>query len=410
MSMLTDLQTRLSEFADQGSEGICGLVDEILAEGLRQGASDIHIGPAPGAVLVRFRLDGVLQPPIEVPTNLPQNVVARLKVLANLLTYQTDMPQEGRVDRRKVSAPTDLRVSTFPAVGGERVVVRLFDAMVQEVCLNDLGYPRTVRLELERQLRMPKGVILFTGPAGSGKTTTIYAALRYILASSGGTLNAVTVEDPVETLLPGVVQTEVRPAAGLTFARCLRSLMRQDPEVVVVGEIRDQETADIAVEAGLTGHLVMSTIHSGTATGVFIRLLEMGVAPYLITSAVNFIVAQRLVRKLCSCCKRPIGETDGLLGLPAELLGWAHGPGGCEACFHTGYNGRVPIAECLRMSEPLRKGVLARASGEALQAVALESGMRTLEHSALDVVRARMSSPAEARRVLGPDAFAGRAE
>ena len=399
------LEARLQECSARGAEGICSLVDEIIAEGLRQRASDIHIGPAADRVLVRFRLDGVLHPPIAVRTDVPQNVVARLKVLANLLTYQTDVPQEGRIDRDKVGAPTDLRVSTFPAVGGERVVVRLFDPATQEVRLGELGYPEAVRLELERQLQMPKGVLLLTGPAGSGKTTTIYAALRYVLASSGGTQNIVTVEDPVESLLPGVVQTEVRPAAGLTFARCLRSLMRQDPEVVVVGEIRDRETADIAVEAGLTGHLVMSTIHSGTATGVFIRLLEMGVEPYLITSAVNFVVAQRLIRRLCPRCKAPVGEAEGLLGLPADLLGSARQPRGCEACFRTGYAGRVPIVECLKMSETLRKGIVARVSGEELQRVAVQGGMRTLTDSALDVVGAGVSSPSEVRRVLGPDAL-----
>ena len=289
-------EKRLNELAGGGAETIVELVDLMIGEGLRRGASDIHIEPAQGRVDLRYRLDGVLHPATRVPTGLGQNVVARVKVLADLLTYKTDVPQEGRIDRDKVDAPADLRVSTFPTVRGEKVVIRLFDPETQDVDLDALGYPEEILDEIKRQLRMPKGVILLTGPAGSGKTTTIYAGLRFILEQTGGAKNVVTVEDPVERMLDGVTQTQVHPATGLTFARCLRSLMRQDPEVIVIGEIRDKETAGIAIEAGLTGHLVISTIHSGTAAGVFTRLLEMDVAPHLLTSAVSFVVAQRLVR------------------------------------------------------------------------------------------------------------------
>ncbi len=400
-----DFQTRLATTAARGAEGVCDLVDEIIKEGLRRGASDIHMEPAGDHVHIRFRLDGVLHPAVAVRTDLASNVVARVKVLADLLTYQTDVPQEGRINRDKVGAASDLRVSTFPTVSGEKVVIRLFDPWTKDVSLTDLGYAETVRTELERQLRMPKGMILLTGPAGSGKTTTIYAALRFILKATGGAKNVVTVEDPVERLLPGVTQTQVHPASGLTFARCLRSLMRQDPEVIVVGEIRDHETADIAIEAGLTGHLVISTIHSGTAAGVFTRLLEMGVEPYLITSSVNFVVAQRLIRKLCEKCKRPVAAETRLLGLPPDLLGRACEPSGCSACFGTGYLGRAPIVEHLKMSEPIQKGILARVSMENLQHAAVTLGMRTLEESAMDALRRGLSSPPEICRVLGPDAL-----
>jgi len=396
-------RNQLADLTERGADGTCDLVKLTIEEGLRRGASDIHIEPGEDRVLLRYRLDGVLHPAIEVRTDRAQNVVARVKVLADLLTYQTDVPQEGRIDRGKVGAPADLRVSTFPTVRGEKVVVRLFDPKTQDVRLDELGYPDYVQAELERQLQRPKGVILLTGPAGSGKTTTIYAALQFILDTSAGAKNVVTVEDPVERMMSGVTQTQVHPAAGLTFARCLRSLMRQDPEVIVIGEIRDRETADIAIEAGLTGHLVISTIHSGAAAGVFTRLLEMQVEPHLLTSAVSFVVAQRLVRKLCAKCRKPIDEERALLGLPSDLLGHACEPAGCDACFGTGYAGRTVIVEALGAEERIRKAVLARASTEALHGAALSAGMTPLAHSALQAVRSAATSPAEVRRVLGPD-------
>jgi len=398
-----DLERRLGDLAAQGAEGVCALVDEIIHEGLRRGASDIHLEPSGDSLSLRYRFDGVLHPSMEVPTKLASNVVARVKVLADLLTYQTDVPQEGRVNREKVGAEADLRVSTFPTVRGEKVVIRLFDPATQDVRLDELGYPDAVRAEMERQLQAPKGVILLTGPAGSGKTTTIYAALQYILETTRGMRNIVTVEDPVERLLSGVTQTQVHAGSGLTFARCLRSLMRQDPEVIVVGEIRDRETADIAIEAGLTGHLVISTIHSGTAAGVFTRLLEMRVEPHLLTSAVTFVVAQRLVRKLCERCKQRIHAKEGLLGLPGELLGSACEPVGCDACFRTGYTGRTVIVESLQTSGPIREKILNRAATGELEHAAISLGMTPLSAAALNAVRSALTSPAEIRRVLGPD-------
>ena len=385
-------EERLTELADHGAEGVCDFVDAVLREGLHRGASDIHVEPLPDEVHVRFRLDGVLHPSIAVRTKCCQNVIARLKVLSDLLTYQTDVPQEGRLNRERIGADGDLRVSTFPTVHGEKVVVRLFDPATQNVHLGDLGYPDAIREQIERHLRQPKGVILLTGPAGSGKTTTIYAAVRYVLEQSGGRRNIVTVEDPVERVLPGVTQTQVQPGTGLTFARCLRSLVRQDPEVIVIGEIRDRETADIAVEAGLTGHLVISTIHSGTAAGVFTRLLEMGVEPHLVTSSVALVVAQRLVRKLCSC---------------KQLASSAWEPAGCERCFGAGFAGRTVLAEALPMNAAMRKLILARAETEAFESAATEQGMRSLRDCATDLTAAGVTSADEVRRVLGADMRAG---
>lgn len=401
---MQDFAKNLQSLADRGPDGVIDFVAAVIREGLRRSASDIHIEPAEGLLLTRFRLDGVLHPAVETRTACGLNIVARVKVLADLLTYQTDTPQEGRINRDRIGAPADIRASTFPTVRGEKVVLRLFDPQTRDVRIAQLGYPDAIRSELESQLLRPAGVILLTGPAGSGKTTTIYAALAHILDASGGARNIVTVEDPVERVLRGVTQTQVHPPTGLTFARCLRSLMRQDPEVILVGEIRDRETAEIAIEAGLTGHLVISTIHSGTTAGVFTRLLDMGVEPYLAASSVNYVVAQRLIRKLCPQCRRPAAD---LAGLPDEARGKAFDAVGCEACFGAGYRGRTVIAEALRMTKPLSDRIHQRAATEVLAVDAVESGTRPLRDAALDAILAGITSPTEIRRVLGPEAFAG---
>lgn len=394
-----DFQHRMAELAAQGAEGVAALVDEIIREGLRRAASDIHIEPAPGGVQVRFRQDGVLLPAVEAATDRASNLIARIKVLADLLTYHTNVPQEGRIDRAKVNSPSDLRVSTFPTVHGEKAVLRLFDPTTQSVALGELGYAPALREQFESRLREPGGAILLTGPAGSGKTTTIYAAVQYILQASKGARNVVTIEDPVERILPGATQTQVHPASGLTFARCLRSMMRQDPEVIVVGEIRDGETAGIAIEASLTGHMVISTIHSGAACGVLTRLLEMGVEPYLLTSALSFAVAQRLVRLLCPDCRVEISSAQA--GLP-ELAGPIYESAGCEKCFGTGYRGRTIIAEALAMTPPMRRKVMERPTAEDLAEAAIVAGMVPLRQAALDRIRAGETSPSEMLRVLGP--------
>lgn len=397
-----DFESRLKELADGGAGKVVDWVAAAIGEGLRRGASDIHLEPSEGAIELRYRLDGVLHPAIRVPMKHAQNAIARVKVLANLLTYRTDVPQEGRIDREAVGAESDLRVSTFPTVRGEKAVIRLFDPETQDVGLDRLGYPAPLLDELKRQLQMPKGMILLTGPAGSGKTTTIYAGLRFILDQSGGAKNIVTVEDPVERMLRGVTQTQVHPATGLTFARCLRSMMRQDPEVIVVGEIRDRETGGIAVEAGLTGHLVISTIHSGTAAGVFTRLLEMQIEPHLLNSAVNFVVAQRLIRKLCAKCRRPISDEHKLLGLPESSLGTACAAAGCPACYGTGYSGRTVIVEALTPTDGVRRAVVERAATETIAGAARAEGMTPLAERAMQAARDAVTSPTELLRVMGP--------
>jgi len=399
-SEITDLQSRLKELEGQGTSGISGLVDFLIKGALEAGASDIHLRPGPSVTDVRFRLDGVLQQVAETALVLHPNIIARLKVLSSLLTYRTDIPQEGRIDATKYGGSVDLRVSTFPTIHGERAVVRIFDPRMEELSLKELGFSEEVKNTLEGHLRRPQGVILLTGPAGSGKTTTIYATLRFIIQSSRAPKNIVSVEDPVECVVEGVSQTQINPAAGLTFARALRSLMRQDPEAIVIGEIRDVETAEIAIDAGLTGHLVISTIHAGTACGVFTRLLDMGIEPYLLTSAVSAVLAQRLVRILCPKCKCPAESNEHFEGLKEALSGRAFVARGCPSCLDTGYKGRTPIAELFQMRETLRQAILSKSDTEELAKIAKDEGMKTLLADAIQKIKAGITSPQELRRVL----------
>ena len=399
-SEIIDLKSRLRELEDQGTSGISELVDLLIKGGLRAGASDIHLEPGPKATGVRFRLDGVLQQVSETALALHPNIIARLKVLSGLLTYRTDVPQEGRIDATKYGGSVDLRVSTFPTIHGERAVVRIFDPRMEQFSLVELGFSQEVEKTLGGLLKRPQGVILLTGPAGSGKTTTIYAALRFIIQSSSAPRNIVSVEDPVECVVEGVSQTQINPAAGLTFARALRSLMRQDPEVIVIGEIRDIETAQIAMDAGLTGHLVISTIHAGTACGVFTRLLDMGIEPYLLTSAVSAVLAERLVRLLCPECKRLAESEEEFEGLEQALGAKAFVARGCPACLGTGYKGRTPIVELLQMNEPVRQAILSKSDTEELALAAKNEGMKTLLADGIQKIRSGDTSPQELRRVL----------
>jgi general secretion pathway protein E len=300
-------------------------------------------------------------------------VVGRLKALADLLAYRTDVPQEGRIPADRTGLRTEIRVATYPTVNGERVAVRLEASKGAPRAIADLGLPEAVRAQLERAFDQPEGVILLTGPSGSGKTTTLYAALARLTDESSadgsrGRRAVMTVEDPVERRVAGVTQTQIDAAAGLTFSRALRSLLRQDPDVLLVGEIRDRETAAVALEAGLTGHLVASTIHAGRAPLVFARLLDLGVEPFAITTAVRGVLAQRLVRRV--------------------------GPNGRLA-------GRVLLAEWLPMSPPLRRAILDRGDGETFAAAAKESGATSLDEAAAALVREGVTTVEEVRRVLG---------
>jgi len=347
------------------------VVSELIRRAEAAGASDIHLqmtGPETGAA-VAFRLDGVLTPVTQLPPEVAERVFGRIKFLARLKTYQESLPQDGRINRADSGAQHDLRVATYPTVTGEKIVLRLFQ-QAAVASLGELGFPPDTTADLERFLAGQSGLLLLTGPAGSGKTTTIYACLRHLAAPGGR--HIITVEDPVEQVLPGVMQTEVNEARGLTFAVAARHLLRQDPQVLVLGEIRDDETANLAVRAALTGHLVISTLHAGSCQGVFERLLLMGPDAHAVTSAVEMVLNQRLLRRRCAACA---GE-------------------GCAACLATGYRGRLPVVECVRVDAPLRRRL--RSSGPDVVAPG-----RTLEAAAREVLARGLSDAREYARVFG---------
>jgi general secretion pathway protein E len=372
------------------------VVDLILVEGGLLGASDIHLLPTAAGLEVLYRIDGVLQLAGTLPKSLLSNVVARLKLLANMITYRTDIPQEGRI--YETDREVEKRVSTFPTHFGEKVVIRIFAGMSQFRRLEELGLPAEILQTLSGLLNETSGAIMFTGPAGSGKTTTLYTCLRELSAASRGGRSLMTLEDPIEMLVPGVAQAQINQAAGLDLAVGLRSMMRQDPEVIGVGEIRDLATAEVAFQASLTGHLLLCTFHAGSAAAVIGRLAEMGIAPYVIISGLRAILCQRLMRRLCTCSR----ATDD----PAELLGldvssaWV--AVGCTQCRGTGYRGRVMLAEILVPNhQRIKRAIRARADVGRLDEMAFRSGMVRLSERARHAVQSGLTDPAEFRRVLG---------
>jgi type II secretory ATPase GspE/PulE/Tfp pilus assembly ATPase PilB-like protein len=375
------------------------VVDRLLAAGRAAGASDLHLQATPEGLEAKLRIDGVLQQLAIVPRALAANVIARLKVQAELLTYRTDTPQEGRI--RLGDGDVEMRLSTFPTLHGERAVVRLFGRAGQYQRLADLGLPDDVLPALEEQLGETAGAILVSGPAGSGKTTTVYACLRGLAVRAAGARSLVSLEDPIEVAVPGVAQSQVNAAAGLDLATGLRFLMRQDPEVIMVGEIRDRATAEAAMQASLTGHLLLSTFHAGSAVETLGRLLDMGIEPYVVRSGLLAIVCQRLLRRLCSCAEE-IADPQDYLGLP---VGRALRPAGCPACGGTGYRGRTVLVEMLALKSAaaaeLGRAVLARADTSVLEPLAVRAGMVTRWHRAVQAVQCGATSPAEVRRVLG---------
>jgi len=329
------------------------LINGIIAEAARAGASDIHIEPYETGLVVRMRVDGVLTEKLRMPPHVASVIVNRIKVMARLDIAERRIPQDGRISLTLGGKLLDVRVSTLPNRANERVVMRILDKESAAISLDLLGLSEETRQILTEALSEPNGIILVTGPTGSGKTTTLYAGLKQL---NDGSRNILTVEDPVEYAIEGIGQTQVNAKVGLTFAAGLRAILRQDPDVVMVGEIRDKETADIAVQAALTGHLVLSTVHTNDAVGAITRMRDMKVEPFLLASTVRAVIAQRLVRKLCEHCREPI-QADGSL---ASLLGFDRGTvvfqaTGCEHCNHTGYQGRIGVFEAIRIDDTIRK-------------------------------------------------------
>jgi type II secretory ATPase GspE/PulE/Tfp pilus assembly ATPase PilB-like protein len=371
-------------------------VEALLRAAVEAQVSDVHLTPDAHSLDIQWRLDGVLAPAAKLPKQIAPNIIARLKVLSELLTYHAELPQEGRL--RWESADVEMRFSTFPTIYGERGVIRLFIGSSRYRLIEDLGFPDDLEGAWRDLLRETSGVLLIAGPAGSGKTTTAYAALREIQRTSASAKSLLSLEDPVEAVLPGVTQAQVNRAAGFDYAVGLRSLMRQDPDVVLVGEIRDRETAETVFQAGLTGHLVLSTYHAGHAAEAVSRLSDMGIEPYLLRSGLLGILCQRLVRRLCDCAAWSDSEADHL-GLPVSQ---SRIETGCERCGARGYTGRFVLAELLLPDDKhLAQSILARADADEIRSQAIRSGMSSLGQRGLEAVRSGETSARELRRVLG---------
>jgi type IV pilus assembly protein PilB len=375
---------------------IIKLVHSIVAQAVQQGASDIHVNPEEGDTRVLFRVDGVLAPAATVKRKMAMGVVSRIKIMADLDISEKRVPQDGRfaltVDGRRV----DIRVVTLPLVYGEGVVLRILDKGTVIHGLESLGMPPSALEHFGAAIKKPNGAVLVTGPTGSGKSTTLYAALNEL---NDGERSILTIEDPVEQRIAGIKQMQIAPKAGVTFDVGLRSMLRADPDVIMVGEIRDRETAHIAVEAALTGHLVLTTLHTRDAPSGLGRLIDMGIEPFLVSSAVDCIVAQRLVRLLCKHCKKPLKVADSVLaehGLsgaePFEAVG-------CSRCGGSGYRGRLGVYEVMVVSEHIRALILERASVDVMVTVAVREGMRRLRDDGMDKVREGLTSIAEVERM-----------
>jgi general secretion pathway protein E len=362
------------------------LVNLIVNRALERRASDIHIEPFEDQLKVRYRIDGILQEVEAPPSRSTAAVVSRIKIMANMNIAERRLPQDGRIQLRTQGKMVDFRVSTVPTLYGESVVLRILDKEQVALDLGSLGFDPGVEARIREVLALPHGIMLVTGPTGSGKTTTLYAALHRINSSER---KIITVEDPVEYQLVGVNQIQVKPQIGLNFADALRSIVRQDPDVIMIGEMRDLETARIAVQSALTGHLVFSTLHTNDAGSSVTRLLDMGVEDYLLTSTLNGILAQRLVRTLCLECRQPFQAPVPLveeLGLDrftrsSEIT--LYKAVGCDTCANTGYRGRMVIAEFLLLGEPIRQLILAHADGTAIQQAAVDAGMDTMKTDGL---------------------------
>jgi type IV pilus assembly protein PilB len=384
---------------------IVKFVNLLIAQAVADRASDIHVEPTEHDLRIRFRVDGVLHEVMHSPRSIQGGVISRLKVMADINIAERRIPQDGRISLNVAGKAIDLRVATLPTVYGEKVVMRILDKTRAQLSLPDLGFHPAVLPRFEACFRKPYGTILVTGPTGSGKSTTLYATLNVLNSTDK---NVITVEDPVEYRLPGVNQVQVNPKAGLTFASALRSILRSDPDIVLVGEIRDRETATIAVEASLTGHLVLSTLHTNDAASTPMRMVEMGVEPFLVVSALDCVVAQRLARKLCDRCREEYEPTHAELteaGWPAALLK-AEGPPklyraiGCAACSRTGYRGRLAVHEVMVMSEEISRMVVERYSSDDIKKTALSQGMLTLREDGLVKVAQGKTTLEELFRVI----------
>jgi general secretion pathway protein E len=358
------------------------MINALLTQSLREGASDIHIEPFEKTSVVRFRIDGALRDVVRPRKAIHASLISRIKIMSQLDIAEKRLPQDGRITLRVGGKPVDVRVSTLPTGHGERAVLRLLDKEAGRLDLSHLGMSPALLPQFDRMINQPHGIVLVTGPTGSGKTTTLYAALSRLNAA---TTNILTVEDPIEYDLVGIGQTQVNARIDMSFAKALRAILRQDPDVIMIGEIRDLETAQIAVQASLTGHLVLATLHTNDAAAAVTRLLDMGIEPFLLSSSLLGALAQRLVRKLCEHCKAPDGQYWRAVG--------------CDKCGHTGYHGRVGVYELLETTEQIRAQIHNQASEADIRAAAQATGMKTMREDGERWLRDGTTTPAELLRV-----------
>ncbi|HLJ62512.1 MAG TPA: type II secretion system ATPase GspE, partial [Stellaceae bacterium] len=399
---LTEDVDRLRDLASEGP--VIRLVNHLITRAVESRASDIHIEPFQNRLAVRYRIDGILREVTAPPMRHRAAILSRIKIMAKLNIAERRLPQDGRIRLAVQGRDFDLRVSTVPTLHGESVVMRILDRSSLVCDMPSLGFLDDRAEPFLRVLAQPQGIVLVTGPTGSGKTTTLYSCLQRLNAPEK---KLFTVEDPVEYQLEGVNQIQVKPQIGLSFAHTLRSILRQDPDVIMIGEMRDLETAQIGIQAALTGHLVLSTLHTNSAAATVTRLLDMGVEDYLVTSTITGILAQRLVRKLCPECREPYAALPELLaqlrmpasGSPANGPAMLYRPRGCNECHGTGYLGRIAVMEFLTMSDPLRRQVLRHAEAGEIHRIATDEGMHSMYDDGLLKVMAGVTSIEEVLRV-----------
>ncbi len=382
---------------------IVKFVNLLITQGIQDGASDIHLEPNEHDLLVRFRIDGVLHEMMRSPRNIHAGVVSRLKIMAEMNIAERRVPQDGRLSVSAHGRKVDLRIATLPTVWGEKVVMRILDNSTAHLDLSQLGFSPENYSRFAESFTKPYGMLLVTGPTGSGKSTTLYATLNIINRPE---VNIITVEDPVEYRLAGVSQVQTNPKAGLTFASALRSILRSDPDIVLIGEIRDHETAQIAIEAALTGHLVLTTLHTNDAPSAVTRLVEMGIEPFLVGSALDCVLAQRLARRLCMSCREEYKPTPETLAAarfpwdPAGPLPVLYRSKGCAKCAHTGYRGRVALHEVMQVSETLERMAVERATTAEITSAARAEGMQSLRLDGMAKVLGGVTSLDEVLRVV----------
>lgn len=396
-------ELQIYDLLDHSQEipGVLRLLNFVISEAIQQGASDIHFEPKETGLAIRYRIDGVLQTRLTPSSDITAQLLTRLKVMAKMDIAEKRLPQDGRIKMRMGGKEVDFRVSTLPTVTGERIVLRILDKGNIVLGLDQLGMPALIRDEFRNEIGFSEGIILVTGPTGSGKTTTLYSALSEL---QNDNTNIMTIEDPVEYRLKGIAQMGVHPKIGLSFASGLRHILRQDPDVIMVGEIRDRETAEIAIQAALTGHLVLSTLHTNDAPSAIVRLVDMGIESYLISSCCIGIMAQRLVRKICSACKTPYEPTASELAnlkcsqkeLPGGVL---YRGAGCQQCLHSGFHGRHGVYELMPISANVRKQILKSPEATQIQTAAIQEGMTTLRDNGCELVKLGLTTIEEVWRV-----------